>query len=116
MSLAYYFDHHVPAAIADGLAAKGIDVLTAAADGRADWDDERILERATELQRLVFTQDADFLVIVHAWITQGQDFAGLVYGHQLRVTIGQAIRDLELVAAVMEPHEMRNRVEYLPLK
>ena len=116
MSLAFYFDHHVPGAIRDGLVARGIDVLTTTVDGSEDWDDERILQQATELSRLVFTQDADFLAIAHAWMLRERDFAGLVYGHQLRVTIGQAIRDLELIAVVMGPEEMRNRVEYIPLK
>ncbi len=35
--------------------------------------------------------------------------------HQLRITVGQAIRDLELLATVYEPEDMENRVEYLPL-
>jgi hypothetical protein len=38
-----------------------------------------------------------------------------VFGHQLEITIGQAIGFLELIAVCMEPEEMRNRVEYLPL-
>jgi hypothetical protein len=116
VSLAFYFDHHAPAAIADALRLKGIDVLTALDDGAAEFADDAILERATGLGRLVFTQDEDFLAIAHAWAAVGRDFAGVVYGHQLRVTIGQAIRDLELIAQIMEPEEMRNRVEFLPLR
>jgi len=75
-----------------------------------------ILERATSLHRLVFTQDSDFLTIASRWAKGGHDFAGIVFGHQLEVTIGQAISFLELIAVCMEPAEMRNRVEYLPLK
>jgi hypothetical protein len=116
MSLAYYFDQHVPAAIGEALLTRGIDVLTTADDGSEDWDDDAILQRATELERLVFSQDSDFLTLAHVWAKQGRPFAGLVYGHQLRVTIGQAIHDLELIAKVMEATEMRNRVEYLPLR
>jgi len=29
--------------------------------------------------------------------------------HQLRITVGQAIRDLELLATVYEPADMENR-------
>jgi hypothetical protein len=43
MRLAYYFDHHAPAAIAEGVRRRGIDVLTALDDGASDWDDEAIL-------------------------------------------------------------------------
>jgi hypothetical protein len=37
------------------------------------------------------------------WLTNGRDFAGVIYAPQLGITIGQAIRDLELIAKVMEP-------------
>jgi hypothetical protein len=63
----------------------------------------------------VFTQDDDFLAIGRAWQLSGREFAGIVYAHQLRVTIGQAIRDLELIARIMSPDEMRNRIEFMPL-
>jgi hypothetical protein len=44
----------------------------------------------------------------------GHDFAGVAYAHQLKISIGQAIRDLELLAKALDPDDMRNRVEYLP--
>lgn len=65
MSVAFYFDHHVPAAVADGLWQHGVDVLTDDDDGAAGWSDDRILDRAAELDRAVYTQDRDFLVIAH---------------------------------------------------
>jgi len=43
--LAVYMDHHVPAAITDGLRSRGIDVLTALEDGHADADDPVLLAR-----------------------------------------------------------------------
>lgn len=115
MSLAFYLDHHVPTAIADGLRQLQVDVLTVAEDGKADWDDERLLERALELGRVVFTQDRDFLVLAARWQQSRREFAGMVYGHQLRVTIGGAVRDIALIAAVVTRAEIRNRVEFLPL-
>lgn len=115
MSLAFYLDHHVPAAIADGLRQLQIDVLTVAEDGNADWDDERLLERALELERVVFTQDRDFLVLAARWQQSRREFAGMVYGHQLRVTVGGAVRDIALIASVMTRADMRNRIEFLPL-
>ena len=62
MSVALYFDQHVPKAIAVGVMERGVDVLPADEDGRADWDDVLLLQRATELGRVIFTQDSDFLV------------------------------------------------------
>ncbi len=97
MSLRLYMDHHVASAISLGLQYRGIDVLTAEQDQTADWDDEPLLQRATELGRIAFTQDDDFLAIGHRWQRAGRDIAGIVYAHQLRITIGQAVRDLELI-------------------
>lgn len=65
--------------------------------------------------RTVFTQDEDFLVIAQEWQSTGREFAGIVYGHQLEVTIGKAIHDLELLASVFDPPDNMNRVEFLPL-
>jgi hypothetical protein len=42
-------------------------------------------------------------------------FNGLVYAHQLSITIGQAIRDLDLLVQVLATQDIRNRIEFLPL-
>ena len=114
MTVPLYMDHHVKAAITDGLRRRGVDVLTCAEDGTAQADDDPILTRATALGRTLFTQDDDFLVLADEWLRNGRDFAGVVYAEQLGITIGQAIRDLELIAKVLDPTDMRNRVEFLP--
>lgn len=62
-----------------------------------------------------FSQDADLLGVAKSWQESGRDFAGLFYGHQLQLTVGQAVRDLEIASAVLEASEMRNYAEYLPL-
>ena len=114
MSLALYMDHHVHSAITEGLRRRGVDVLTCGEDGAAEWDDEELLRRATELGRVIFSQDADLLRIATEWQRTGRLFAGLVYAHQLRITIGQAINDLEIVAGVCDSEEMHSRIEFLP--
>jgi len=114
VSLRLYFDHHVPRAIVVGVRQQGIDVLTTEADGTADDDDGLLLQRATDLGRVIFTQDSDFLVLAAAWQQTGREFTGMVYAHQLRITIGAAIRDLVLIASLMNPDDIRNRVEFLP--
>jgi hypothetical protein len=107
-------DHHVPSAITDGLRRRGVDMLTAFEDETALWDDERLLERATQLGRVLFSQDRDFLILSRGWLRSGREFVGLVYAHQLSITVGEAIRDLELIAGVYDPEDMRNRIEFLP--
>jgi hypothetical protein len=48
------------------------------------------------------------------WQSQGRQFAGLIFGHQLGGTIGQYVKDLELIAQASEPKEWMNTIEYLP--
>lgn len=115
MTLAFYMDHHVHAAITDGLRQQGIDVLTAQEDGTASWDDEPLLARSTQLGRILFSQDRHLLIITNRWLKTNREFAGLVYGHQRRVSIGEAIEDLELITSTLDPEDMRNRIEFIPL-
>jgi hypothetical protein len=114
VTLRLYMDHHVPTAVTAGLRQRGVDVITAAEDGSDTLEDDALLNRASSLGRVLFSQDQDLLVISHQWLQTGRDFAGVVYAHQLAISIGQAVRDLELIAKVLDPDDMRNRVEYLP--
>jgi Domain of unknown function (DUF5615) len=116
VSVPLYMDHHVPRAITLGLRERDVEVLTAFEDGTAEIEDEQVLQRANVLGRCLFTQDDDFLAIAHRWLHEGREFAGLIYSAQLSITIGQAVRDLELIAKVLTPNDLRNRIEYLPLR
>jgi hypothetical protein len=115
MTIALYMDVHVHRAITTGLLLRGVDILTAQQDDHRTASDARLLDRATELKRVLFTQDEDLLA--EAKYRQGEDipFAGIIYAHQLRITIGRCVQDLELIAKASEIEEMSNRVEYLPL-
>ena len=61
MAIPLYMDHNVPAAITNGLRLRGIDVMTALEDARHMVDDPELLDRATELGRVIVTRDDDFL-------------------------------------------------------
>jgi hypothetical protein len=113
--LRLYMDVHVKAAITAGLRRRGIDVVTAQEDGGTRPEDTALLDRATALQRVLFSQDDDLLVIARARQTAGVFFTGLIYGHQLAATVGKYVLDLEVVCQVLNPEDMANRIEYLPL-
>ena len=115
MSLPLYMDHHVRSAVTKGLRRRGIDVLTAFEDAHADAPDEELLARATQLGRVVFTQDDDFLALADQWQSAGRRFAGVVYAHQLRATVGQIVTDLQLILEASTPAELCNSVLFLPL-
>lgn len=108
-------DHHIPLAISEGLITRGVDIVTAQEDGTATLDDEALLSRATLLNRVLFSQDRDLLIITNQWLESGRDFAGLIYSHQLSITIGRAVRALEIIAQTLDPQDMLNRIEFIPL-
>jgi predicted nuclease of predicted toxin-antitoxin system len=93
-----------------------MDVLTAQEDGAGNFDDPRLLDRASELRRVLFTHDDDLLREGARRQETGEKFAGVIYAHQLNLTVGQCVEDLELIAQATEPEEWINRVTYLPLK
>lgn len=108
-------DEHVPRAITTGLRLRGVDVLTTQDDGRRNAPDSVLLDRASDLRRVLFSQDEDLLAESTRRQREGIPFAGVIYGHQLGITIGNCIRDLELIAKAARLEDLANRVEYLPL-
>jgi hypothetical protein len=115
LSVALYLDENVHRAIAVGLRLRGVDILTVQDDGRSGIDDPAVLDRATELGRPLFSQDEDLLVEGHRRQAAGESFAGIIFAHQLHVTLGDCVRDLHLIATLADPEELANRVEFLPL-
>jgi predicted nuclease of predicted toxin-antitoxin system len=115
MSLSIYMDAHVKSAVTRGLRQRGVTVMTAQEDGTDTFIDPDLLDRVTQLGYVLFTQDADFLVEGARRQGAGEAFGGIVYAHQLRVSIRQCIDDLELLGKTLEPADMLNRIEYLPL-
>lgn len=109
-------DVHVPAAITRALQRRGVDVVTAQDDGTTRLSDDRLLDRSTQLGRVLFSRDEDLLAEAANRQRSQRKFTGVVYAHQLRVTIGQCVNDLEIIAKVAEPEDLQNRVEHLPLR
>lgn len=114
MPVTLYMDVHVPQAVTDQLRRRGVDVLTAIEDGSQQLPDDQLLDRAAALGRVIFTHDVRFRSLAEDWQRQNRSFNGLVFGHPLRATIGQFVRDLELIALATEQSEWLNRVEYIP--
>jgi hypothetical protein len=109
-------DVHVPRSVTVGLRLRGVDVLTAQEDNAARLSDPELLDRATKLGRVLFSQDDDLLREATRRQIEGEAFAGVVYAHQLNVTIGRCVEDLALIAEAGEPPDLENVLEYLPLR
>ncbi|MBD2676548.1 MULTISPECIES: DUF5615 family PIN-like protein [Nostoc] len=115
MTIKLYMDVHVPQAITDQLRRRNVNVLTAIEDNADELPDDELLERARLLGRVIFTQDIRFKAMAQDWQREGKSFAGMIFGHQLGGTIGQYVKDLELIAQASEQDEWLNTIEYLPL-
>ncbi len=109
-------DVHIPRAVTSALRLRSIDVLTAQEDGTSELEDEGLLQRATELRRVLVSQDTDLLREGARRSRNATAFFGIIYAHQLRVTIGQMVDDLELIAKATSAEDWRGKIEYLPLK
>ncbi len=115
MAHALYMDHCVKGAITAGLRLRGVDVLAAREDARHEVEDPFVLDLATELERVVFTQDEDFLRDAARRQEQGIPFYGVIYAHQDRVSIGRCIEDLQMIAEMEDLENLVGRVIYLPI-
>ena len=114
MPLALYMDVHVPRAVTNGLRRRGVDVLTAQQDNAATLNDSQLLDRATVLNRPLYTQDDDLLAEAHRRQTEGASFAGVIYSHQLHSPIGRCVNDLEIIAKSCDIGDLINRIEFIP--
>lgn len=115
MPIALYMDVHVPRAITLGLRLRDVDVVTAQEDNAATLSDPDLLDRATALQRALFSSDADLLAEAQRRQQEAIPFAGVIYVHTMRLSIGERIDNLELIAKAGRPADLADRVLYLPL-
>lgn len=108
-------DENVKGAISRQVRRRGLDVITAQEDGYETRPDPDIMDRATALGRVIFTQDEDLLAEASLRQTNGLPFSGVIYAHQIGVSIGQCVRDLELLGQVGTTEDFAGLVHYLPL-
>ena len=109
MPLALLCDEHIPYAVTDELKRRGLDVLTCQEIGLRSEADEAILATARELRRTVYTRDDDYLRL-HA---VGVLHEGILYHHQSKYSIGNAVEAVAIACSVLNQDEMRNNVEHL---
>ncbi len=104
----FLMDEHVDEAVTRGLQMRGVDVFTVQEAGLAHTPDLVILVYALEHERVIFTQDQDFLAAHES----GKPHAGLAYANR-QIAIGAIVRGLMLIYDVLTPDEMRGHLEYL---
>jgi hypothetical protein len=115
MPVRFYMDVHIPAAITQQLRIRGVDVLTATEEKTNQLSDSELLNLATMQGRVVFTHDIRFRALAERYQREGKPFAGLLFGPAEGASIGQYVRDLELIAKASDSADWQNTVAYLPL-
>ena len=113
MAIALYMDEHIPASITEGLQFRGIDVLTAQDDSRVATDDSILLDRAMELGRVMFSEDADMLSEAARRQRACVHFSGLIHTNLQKARIGYYISELELICRACDFQEFANAVQYI---
>jgi hypothetical protein len=115
MATALYADVHVPGPVILQLRLRGVNIAAATEEGHERKTDEELLDISTVSSRVMVTQDIRFRVLAEDWQRTGRSFASLVFAHQRRVSFGEMIRDLEVIAKATDPSFWINRIEQLPL-
>jgi uncharacterized protein with PIN domain len=105
----FYMDENMDNDIAKALRGRGIDVLTTAEANRIGSTDTDQVTFARNENRVLVTQDEDFLILD----SQQINHAGIAYYKQRTRTIKEVVRGLILIYEVLTPEEMVNHVEFL---
>jgi predicted nuclease of predicted toxin-antitoxin system len=108
-------DVHVPLAITRGLRRRGVDVLTSQQDGTTRLPDDQLLDKAAQIGRILFTRDPDLLVEAAQRLRSSRSCATVIFARQTKVSIGQCVADLEIIAKSATAEDTMNQVVYLPL-
>jgi hypothetical protein len=108
-TIRFHLDEHVNPAVADGLRRRGIDVTTTVEAGLIGALDQDQIAFGIKHDRVIVTNDVDFL----RHHNDGVEHSGIAYSHQQSRSVGEMIRTLELIWEILEPEEMRNRIEFI---
>jgi predicted nuclease of predicted toxin-antitoxin system len=107
-SLKIYVDESVNVAVAEGLKRRGITAFSAKDLDKLGMTDEQQLETATNLKAAIFTHDTDFIRMpIH------KNHSGKIYVHQQKMSIGECIKKLKIIAETTSPQEIQNKTIFL---
>jgi hypothetical protein len=110
-------DEDVPGDIVRGLRQRqpGLDLVRVQEVGLMHTEDPDVLEWAAREGRLVITRDCNTMTR-HAYdrVKQGLPMPGIIVIPEF-MSIGEAVKELEILALASEPDEWRDQVVYLPL-
>jgi len=89
-----YADEHVLAQELLALRKRGMDVVAVQERGREGVDDADLLAEALKDQRVMITNDQDFLVLAAEHNKRGELFAPILFWPQQRRRVGEIVRSI----------------------
>ena len=108
-----YADHHVVFAIVEALRRRGMDVVTAAERGHQQADDSALLAEALAEERVMLTNDTDFLALAAEYARRGERFAPIFFWPQQQRSIGEIMRRIIREATRQEYAAICSQVSFL---
>jgi hypothetical protein len=106
-------DEHVIGPLVQALRQRGMGVATVEERNLCSADDSVLLELAMQEQRLMLTNDADFLAIAADLAKRQQPFAPVVFWPQQRRTIQHLLSRIIPLANQSDYTSLCSRVFYL---
>jgi len=103
-----YTDNDVDGDLVKALRRVGWDVVRGVDTLPEDTPDPKHFEKATELGRVLVTNDQPLVDNAHQWTEEGRRFKGMVTwprAHYRRMTIGDLVRKFEELAAKDQPFD-----------
>lgn len=111
MALNLCFDECATARVVVGVRGLGVNATTAAEQGLFGATDGKHLDRATVLGRVIVKADPAILVLIKARLEPELEFPGLILVSNSS-PVGRAVAAQEILATMLEPAEMANRIEW----
>lgn len=108
-----YADENVIAPLDEALRRRGMDVVTVQERGRREADDAELLDEALLDERLMLTNDSDFLAIAADRSSRSEPLAPVVYWPQQQRRIGELVQSLVALASNHEYSELLGQVVFL---
>ena len=106
-------DEHVLSAIVRALRTRGMDVVTVQDLGGEGTDDPVLLADALRDERILLTNDQDFLALAAACAARGEPFAPVFYWPQQRRGVGEVVRAVIREATTNDYKAACSRVYFL---
>lgn len=108
-----YADEHILGAVVEALRRRSMDIVTVQEKGRESADDTDLLAEALKEERVMITNDKDFLILAAERSKRGELFAPIFFWPQQRRRVGEMVRSIIREASRANYSSACSRVYFL---